>query len=494
MPALDFPASPTNGQVYTQDGSSWTYDSTKGAWRSSPYEPGAAITSVTAPTNPQNGDIWFDTDDGTMYVYYNDGTSSQWTEMRSQIATSQVGLVPCVPSSISVGSGTGTVNALGQVSFTGASTVSLNNVFSSAHKNYRFILNVTNSSVIGNAIFIRLRSGGADNTAASYQWMAVNTYFNGIRQLGNSGITQAEIGYTGSGDYSCFSVNDIAAPFENVKTYATNSRTYNNENSTGGWWYNNTNSFDGFSIIANSGNITGSIQVYAYNDQDYIMPLDFPSSPTNGQSYAGYVYDSSLPGWRNINSDFGVQSLNTMGLKNVVPSSVSVGSGSATVNSNGTVTFSGATSISLNDIFSSTYTNYQFNLVLTQASVADTNIWGRLRASGSDSSSAYYEGGTLQVAAALTAINNLNINQWDLGRTHSAVEPNAHASMNFKVFQPFQARPTTFYTESISWNNNNTVSFRFSGFHTTLSSYTGISLLANSGTFGGTLSVYGYTN
>lgn len=265
-PALDFPATPTNGQVYTQDGSSWTYDSAKGAWRSSPYEPGAAITSATAPTNPQNGDIWFDTDDGTMYVYYNDGTSSQWTEMRSQIATSQVGLVPCVPSSISVGSGTGTVNALGQVSFTSSSTVSLNNVFSSAHKNYRIMLNVTNSSVTGNALFIRLRAGGSDNSAASYQWMVVNTYFNGIRQLGNSGITQAEIGYTGAGDVSCFAVTDIGAPFENVKTYATNSRTYNNENSTGGWWFNATNSFDGFSIIANSGNITGSIQVYAYND------------------------------------------------------------------------------------------------------------------------------------------------------------------------------------------------------------------------------------
>ncbi len=40
---------------------------------------GASIeTSTTSPSNPADGDLWFDTTDGTMYVYYNDGTSSQW--------------------------------------------------------------------------------------------------------------------------------------------------------------------------------------------------------------------------------------------------------------------------------------------------------------------------------------------------------------------------------------------------------------------------------
>lgn len=224
------------------------------------------------------------------------------------------------------------------------------------------------------------------------------------------------------------------------------------------------------------------------------MPIDFPSNPTNGQVYGNWIYDSSITAWRNVNTDTGIGTLNAMGLKNVVPSSVQVGSGSATTNANGTVTFNGANSISLNDVFSSTYTNYQINLVTTEASVADTNILGRLRVSGNDSSSGYYEGGTMQVANALTGINNLNINQWDLGKTHSATHPNAHASLSFKVFQPFPARPTTFHTESISWNNNNTVTFRFSGFHTPLVSYTGITIFPSTGTLGGTLSVYGYSN
>ena len=222
--------------------------------------------------------------------------------------------------------------------------------------------------------------------------------------------------------------------------------------------------------------------------------IDFPSNPTNGMVWGNYIYDSSITAWRNVNTDTGIGTLNAMGLKNVVPTSISVGSGSATTNANGTVTFSGATSISLNDIFSSTYTNYQFNLVLTSASVADADVRARLRLSGTDASSSYYEGGTLQGAAVLSAVNNLNITNWDLGRTHSATDPNAHASISFKVFQPSQARPTTYHTESISWNNSNIVTFRFSGFHTTLTSYTGITIFPGSGTFGGTLSVYGYSN
>ncbi len=265
------------------------------------------------------------------------------------------------------------------------------------------------------------------------------------------------------------------------------------------------------------------------------MPLDFPSSPANGQVYEQYVYDASLPGWRSkggavaatytsdtapsgavkgdmwyrtsdgttfvyvvdANTSQWVEirseiSTSKVGLVPIVPSSISVGSGSASASASGLVTITSVSSISLNDIFSSGYMNYQLNLNLNQSSVADANIWGRLRVGGVDSSGSYYEGGTLQVAAALSAINNLNIGQWDLGRTHSAASPLAHASMNFKVFQPAMATPSTFYTESISWNNNNTVTFKFGGFHTALTAYTGMSLIVSSGTFGGTLKVYGY--
>lgn len=42
---------------------------------------GITLFSSTTPTPASVGDVWYDIDDGRCYVYYNDGTSSQWVEM-----------------------------------------------------------------------------------------------------------------------------------------------------------------------------------------------------------------------------------------------------------------------------------------------------------------------------------------------------------------------------------------------------------------------------
>ena len=80
---LDFPASPTDGQIY----GNWVYSTAKGAWKAKPLTPGQAQPSATAPTNPSNGDQWYNTIDGVLYIYYNDGNSSQWVESRSAITS-----------------------------------------------------------------------------------------------------------------------------------------------------------------------------------------------------------------------------------------------------------------------------------------------------------------------------------------------------------------------------------------------------------------------
>ena len=38
----------------------------------------ATSVSATAPSSPTNGALWFDSVGGNLYVYFNDGTSSQW--------------------------------------------------------------------------------------------------------------------------------------------------------------------------------------------------------------------------------------------------------------------------------------------------------------------------------------------------------------------------------------------------------------------------------
>ena len=72
---LAFPISDgANGHVLTTDGTGTLSFSAGGSG-------GASVTSSDSPpVSPSAGDLWFDTEDLIMYVYYNDGSSSQWVK------------------------------------------------------------------------------------------------------------------------------------------------------------------------------------------------------------------------------------------------------------------------------------------------------------------------------------------------------------------------------------------------------------------------------
>ena len=80
--AIQFPANPTNGQVYQ----GYYYDSTLSAWKASPVSAGPVAIADVAPTGAIHGDMWYNSLDGSSYIYVNDGTSSQWVEVHSNTA------------------------------------------------------------------------------------------------------------------------------------------------------------------------------------------------------------------------------------------------------------------------------------------------------------------------------------------------------------------------------------------------------------------------
>ena len=69
---------PVNGQVLKYNGTNWINDTdvtTSGGGG------GATVTvSDSAPTNPGSGDLWFKSDEGQLKVWYQDGTSNQWVD------------------------------------------------------------------------------------------------------------------------------------------------------------------------------------------------------------------------------------------------------------------------------------------------------------------------------------------------------------------------------------------------------------------------------
>ena len=82
---LDFPANPTIGQVFASGGVTWIWDGAK--WTLSAVPGGG--TSITIgdipPTNPAVGALWWHSASGQLYVFYNDGTSSQWVPTTNQM-------------------------------------------------------------------------------------------------------------------------------------------------------------------------------------------------------------------------------------------------------------------------------------------------------------------------------------------------------------------------------------------------------------------------
>ena len=75
--ALNFPASPIDGDIYGDH----YYDAAKGAWRVSDLAPNPPVyTSDTPPSSPIDGDQWMYTGDGTLFVYYEDIDGGQWIQ------------------------------------------------------------------------------------------------------------------------------------------------------------------------------------------------------------------------------------------------------------------------------------------------------------------------------------------------------------------------------------------------------------------------------
>lgn len=75
--ALNFPVSPTANQIFTDSttGNRYLWDAVNQVWKWSPNTISMTVSSIP-PGSPTTGTLWFDTDPGDLYVYYN----NTWSE------------------------------------------------------------------------------------------------------------------------------------------------------------------------------------------------------------------------------------------------------------------------------------------------------------------------------------------------------------------------------------------------------------------------------
>ena len=151
------------------------------------------------------------------------------------------------------------------VSFSAASTVSLNDVFSATYDTYQIYTNLTSSSV-SDTLSLRLRVGGADNTSSNYSYGQY--YVGAVASIAagsnnNTTTTSFQIGGS-SATPGAFILTTLSNPF-------TTNYTKINTSSVGEYLLINggittvTTSYTGFTLRLLTGTMTGTVSVYGFN-------------------------------------------------------------------------------------------------------------------------------------------------------------------------------------------------------------------------------------
>ena len=177
-----------------------------------------------------------------------------------------------------------------------------------------------------------------------------------------------------------------------------------------------------------------------------------------------------------------------VGLVNVVPTSVAQAGGSASANAQGLVTFTGVTSLSLNDVFTATYTNYR--VIIKQSQSAQGDLSMRLRTTSDVSTAIYYLGGIAAPASgAIQAYQGNGITYWAVGSANSTTP----GSSSVDIYAPNLAEQTR-GSFTASGNNASFFTGYCGGIYTTVTTqFTGFTIFnQGGGTVSGTVQVFGY--
>jgi hypothetical protein len=206
------------------------------------------------------------------------------------------------------------------------------------------------------------------------------------------------------------------------------------------------------------------------------------------ETYYGLYNSSTNPGGRDTAGWYTTDRAG--GLVPIRPTSAVIATGSGSANALGTVTFSGATAINLNGVFSSAYTSYRLIFTGIDASDVTSYFTFRLRASGTDSTSTYSRMGTKSTA-------NAGNDAWNAeSQTQVLLANAAYASKlggHLELHNPNVASATT-YTWHFQGNQNGGAGTGVvaSGQHSTNTAYDGITIYPTGGTISGKVTVYGY--
>ena len=150
--------------------------------------------------------------------------------------------------------------------FSGVSSVSLNNVFTSEFDNYRVLINAQTASGTV-AFYIRLRASGVDATTANYDVASIY-----VSTSSTTGPNACAVGATfgqlqGIASTASSYTMDIMTPYLARRTFTMGQWLYGQYFGPNSNMHTLANSYDGFTIYPASSTITGTIRVYGYRNE-----------------------------------------------------------------------------------------------------------------------------------------------------------------------------------------------------------------------------------
>lgn len=173
----------------------------------------------------------------------------------------------------------------------------------------------------------------------------------------------------------------------------------------------------------------------------------------------------------------------------IEPTSIAYTGTSASINTNGSVSFTACSTLSLNGVFSADYDNY--TIVMGHSnSVASQALNLRLRASGTDASGTDYVWQLLRADG--TTIQGARFSSESSYRAGS-VETNLRSGLICNIYGAFLSQPTAFRSvgAEADASGDDARVYDTAGTHSLSTSYDGCTILTSSGNLTGRVCVYG---
>ena len=210
---------------------------------------------------------------------------------------------------------------------------------------------------------------------------------------------------------------------------------------------------------------------------------------TPGTVAAGDV--ATAAAWNVITNDI-ISHEARMGLQSIVPTSVTVSSGSATTSTNGAVTYTSVSAngtVLLNGVFSSAYTNYRV-IAQNNATSSTGGLQYRLAAGGTASSASDYTTSLFYVDGSTVYGDTAAL--YDRFTPNATGRRNAYYILDF--FNPFVATQTGYLAQTRMSNaaGASAILLTAGGVNQASTSYDGIQIMLQSDGASGHFVVYGY--